>query len=150
MHYYTIKDVAHCLHIAPSTLRYYEKIGILPDINRSPGGIRLYGESDLELLRIVECLKKTGMPLKDIKTFVNLAKSGDSTVNERLKLIKERRIDVEKQMQELGEVLRVLEYKEWYYSVAKAHGTTAVPRDMSDSQIPPEFVAVRNALKDGV
>lgn len=87
---YTIGEMAKLLNIAPSTLRFYDKSGLLPFVERSGGGVRIFKDSDYEWLKIIECLKKTGMPLKDIKAFVLMAMDGDSTIEQRLELIKNR------------------------------------------------------------
>ena len=66
---YTVGEMAKRLGVAPSTLRYYDKEGLLPFVERSSGGIRVFKDSDYEWLNVIGCLKKTGMPLKYIKSF---------------------------------------------------------------------------------
>lgn len=89
--FYTVGEIAKKLNVAPSTLRYYDKEGLLPFVERSDSGIRLFKDSDMEGLRVIECLKRTGMPIKDIKVFMELCQLGDSTINERLQLIDKQR-----------------------------------------------------------
>ena len=98
---YTIGEMAKMLDLAPSTLRYYDKEGLLPFVERSEGGIRLFRDSDYEFLKIVECLKKTGMQLKDIREFIHLVMEGDSTIEARLALFQKQRAEVEKQIAQL-------------------------------------------------
>ena len=76
---YTVGEMAKLMGVAPSTLRYYDKEGLLPFVERSEGGIRVFKESDYEWLKVIECLKKTGMQLKDIRSFILMAMEGDST-----------------------------------------------------------------------
>ena len=76
--------MAKILHVAPSTLRYYDKEGLLPFVERSSGGIRLFKDSDFEWLSMIACMKQTGMP----KTFIDLCMAGDSTISERPNLIR--------------------------------------------------------------
>ena len=64
---YTVGEMAKILHVAPSTLRYYDKEGLLPFVERSSGGIRLFKDSDFEWLSMIECMKQTGMRIKEIK-----------------------------------------------------------------------------------
>ena len=64
---YTVGEIAKMLHVAPSTLRYYDKEGLLPFVERSSGGIRLFKDSDFEWLSMIECMKQTGMPIREIK-----------------------------------------------------------------------------------
>lgn len=79
---YTVGEMASRLGVAPSTLRYYDKEGLLPFVERSDGGFRVFKDSDFEWLQIIECLKKTGMQLSDIKRFVDMAMQGDATIDE--------------------------------------------------------------------
>ena len=83
---YTVGEMAKMLDVPASTLRYYDKEGLLPFVERSPGGIRMFQESDYGWLKIISCLKKAGMPLKDIREYINLALQGDETIEQRLEL----------------------------------------------------------------
>ena len=76
---YTVGQMAKMLGLAGSTLRYYDKEGLLPFVERSSGGIRMFREKDYEWLQIIECLKKAGMSIKDIKKYIVLLQQGDST-----------------------------------------------------------------------
>lgn len=136
---YTVGEMAKKLGVAASTLRYYDKEGLLPFVERSGGGIRMFKESDLEWMRIIECLKKTGMPIKEIKKFVDWCMEGDSTIDLRLELIDSRRAEVLKQMEQMKETLATLDYKHWYYETAKAAGTCDVHKNMRDEDIPERF-----------
>lgn len=145
--YYTVGEMAKKIAVAPSTLRYYDKEGLLPFVERSSGGIRVFKESDYEWLKVIECLKKTGMQLKDIKLFIEMAMQGDETIEQRLELIVKQKQVVEAQISELEETLRTLEFKQWYYTTAKENGTTAVPRNMTLEELPEEFREVRLKLR---
>lgn len=144
---YTVGEMAKRLGVPASTLRYYDKEGLLPFVERSAGGIRMFRDSDYEWLQIIECLKKTGMPLKDIRSFVLMAMQGDETIEARLTLILAQRDAVKKQMAQLQETLDTLDFKCWYYETAKKAGTTAVPRNMTLEELPPQYRAVRNRLR---
>lgn len=93
--------MAKKMGVAPSTLRYYDKEGLLPFVERSGGGIRMFKDEDIEWLSIIECLKKTGMHIKEIKRFIDWCIKGDSTINKRLELIDRRRERVHEQMAQL-------------------------------------------------
>ncbi len=133
---YTVGEMAKKLNVAPSTLRYYDKEGLLPFIERSDGGMRMFKDEDLELLLIIDCLKKTGMSIKDIKTFMDWAQQGDDTINLRLQMFQEQRKLVEAQISQLQDTLDILKYKCWYYETAKAVGTTSIPRAMKTEDLP--------------
>lgn len=144
---YTIGEMAKVLELPTSTLRFYEKKGILPFIERSNGGIRMFTDKDLECLRIVECLKKSGMQLKEIESFIKMTMQGDETINDRLKLFENRKFEVEKQIDELQTTLQTLKYKCWYYSTAKEAGTTAALEKLTIDEIPPEFREIKESLE---
>lgn len=123
---YGIKDVAEKLNLSVSTIRYYDKEGLLPFIDRKESGYRVFNEGDVQLLKIIECMKKTGMQLKDIKKFVDYVKEGDSSLQKRYELFEERRKSVTKQIAELQKSLDLIEYKCWYYKTAVEAGTEMV------------------------
>ena len=81
---YTVGEMAKMLDVPASTLRYYDKEGLLPFVERSPGGIRMFQESDYGWLKIISCLKKAGMPLKDIREYINLAYRAMKRLNSAL------------------------------------------------------------------
>lgn len=144
---YTLGKMAKKLGVAPSTLRYYDKVGLLPFVERSSGGIRLFKDSDYEWLQIIGCLKKTGMKLCDIKSFIEMAMQGDETIDSRLALIIKQKACVKEQLAELEETLLTLEFKEWYYKTAKESGTTDVPKNIPLDELPESFKAVRLKLR---
>lgn len=136
---YTVGEMAKKLNVAPSTLSYYDKEGLLPFVERSDGGIRMFKDEDFEWLHIIECLKKTGMSIKDIKTFIDWCIEGDSTIEQRLQLIDRQREAVQSQITQMQETLKTLDYKHWYYETAKAAGTCKIHETMKPEDIPKEF-----------
>mgnify|MGYP002508274288 FL=1 len=145
--FYTVGEIAKKLNVAPSTLRYYDKEGLLPFVERSDSGIRMFKDSDMEGLRVIECLKRTGMPIKDIKVFIELCQLGDATINERLALIDKQRETVLEQQKQLQETLDTLNYKHWYYETAAKAGTCAVHDLMTDADIPEDLRTAYQRLK---
>ena len=145
---YTVGEMAKLLGISTSALRYYDKEGLLPFVARSPGGMRIFQGQDYEWLKMIECLKHTGMQLKDIRSFIKLAMRGDETIDIRQQLFLQQREVIRQKMAELQEILDTLDFKCWYYETAKAAGTTAVPRNMSLEEIPEPYRAARKKLKE--
>ena len=115
---YTVGEMARFLNVSASTLRYYDKEGLLPFVERSNSGIRMFSDKDYEWLKIIECLKKSGLSIKEIRSYIDMTKRGDDSLEERLQLFEERKKDVERQMRELQETLDLLKYKCWYYEMA--------------------------------
>ena len=144
---YTVGEMAKLLGVTASTLRYYDKEGLLPFVERSAGGIRMFRDKDYEWLKVIECLKKTGMSLKDIHRYIDLAIEGDSTIDERLALFQKQKEILNAKMEELQKTMDMLDYKCWFYETAKAAGTTKVPQNMSYSEIPKEFQDAYQQLK---
>lgn len=143
---YTIGEMAKKIGVAPSALRYYDKEGLLPFVERSEGGIRMFKDSDIEWLNIIECLKKTGMSIKEIKKIIDWCIEGDSTIDKRLALIDKQRKNVILQIRRMRETLALLNYKHWYYETAKAAGTCAIHKEMNFSDIPEEFRAAKENI----
>lgn len=136
---YTVGEVAKQLNVAASTLRYYDKEGLLPFVERSSGGMRVFKDEDLSWLKTIECLKKTGMPIKDIKHFMDCCVEGDSKIDERLSIMESQRDAVIKQMKEMQEMLDMLNYKSWYYETAKKAGTCAVHENILRENVPVKY-----------
>lgn len=123
---YTIAQAAEKSGLSAHTLRFYDKEGLLPYVDRSPSGIRKFKDSDFEWLHVITCMKSTGMPIKKIKEFVDLCMKGDSTLEARLEIIRNHKKDVEKQMSELQKHLETIDYKLGYYEKALEAGSEAV------------------------
>ena len=121
---YTVGEMARLLNVPASTLRYYDKEGLLPFVERSSGGIRMFKDSDYEWLQVIGCLKKAGMSIRDIRQYILLAMQGDSTINERLQMFYAQRERLLEQMDQLQQTLNTLNYKCWFYEQAKERGST--------------------------
>ena len=117
----SIGQVSELFDIPVSTLRYYDKEGLFPRLERS-NGIRRFGEQELELLRIIDCLKKTGLEIKDIKRFVEMVQEGPSTYGERRELFEARKVQAEQEIERMQKALAMVEFKCWYYETAQKDG----------------------------
>ena len=144
---YTIGEMAKLLDIPASTLRYYDKQGLLPFVERSKSGILMFQEKDYEWLKLIECLKKSGLTLSEIKNYIFMAIRGDETIEDRLQLFLNQKEVITQKITELQETLKVVEYKCWYYETAKKAGTVSVPKEMSLEEIPEEHKNTRLRLK---
>ena len=130
---YSIKEVADMMGVTTATLRYYDQEGLLPNIKRV-NGIRVFEDKDFKWLRVLNCLKNTNMPIKKIKEYVELAQKGDSTLEERYKLIEEQKENILEQIKELKYYLKEIEYKEWYYQKSLEAGTEKIMEDLSSNE----------------
>ena len=145
---YTVGEMARLLDVPASTLRYYDKEGLLPFVERSPGGIRMFRDSDLEWLRIIGCMKKAGMSIKDIRQYIELAMRGNDTIDTRLAMFRHQREVLMAQMEEMRHTLATVEYKCWYYETAQASGSIDTPKQMPLEEVPPQFRAIREELQN--
>ena len=123
---YTIKQVADKIGVSVPTLRYYDKEGLFPFIERKKNGTRIFKESDLRSLEIISCMKASGMPIKDIKRYMDMCLEGDSTLEERLDIFLKRKEVIKEQMEELNKTMSVIEHKIKYYEKAIQAGTEDV------------------------
>jgi DNA-binding transcriptional MerR regulator len=128
---YSIGEISEKLNLPKSTIRYYDKEGLLPFVERKESGIRVFAESDVSMLQVIECLKSTGLSIKDIKKFSEWCLKGDQTLQERYELFLESRKKVKEQMAELEKTLELIEHKCWYYETALEAGTESIHKNKS-------------------
>lgn len=122
---YTISEVAEKMGVSVHTLRFYDKEGLLPDVERV-NGRRVFKDKDFGWLRVLNCLKNTGMPLKDIKRYLELCKKGDESLQERMDIMLAQKESIESQIKFLQLNMKELEYKIWYYEEALKAGTEKI------------------------
>ena len=147
---YTIGEMSKKLGIPASTLRYYEKEQLLPCVERTTGGIRMFKESDLEFLNIINCLKKAGVSISGIRDFIALVKQGDASIDARLAFFQREKECVLRQIGELKKTLEVLEFKCWYYTQAKQEGTTKRLAALDPEEFPEPYRKIKFELtQDG-
>lgn len=132
---YTIGQVSELFDIPISTLRYYDKEGLFPDMQRV-AGIRKFSEKELEALRIIECLKKSGLEIKDIKRFMQWCTQGSETYPQRRELFLQQKKHVEEEIQRLNRVLDLLTFKCWYYEQAIQDGNEDRLQAMQPEDMP--------------
>lgn len=108
---YTMKEICEITGLGEHTVRYYDRIGLIPLLERTTSGIRKFSENDLEWLKLICCLKKSGMPLERIKEFMQLCLGGQTTCEERKKLLEEHRECIFHQIADLQNSLNIINYK---------------------------------------
>ena len=118
---YTIGQVSEMFGLPISTLRYYDKEGFFPNLERK-GNIRHFSENELEAIRVIECLKRSGLEIKDIKQFFEWVIAGPSIYEKRKELFEMRKLMVKDEIKKLEKSLAMLEFKCWYYDTAIKDG----------------------------
>ena len=127
---YSIKEIADMMNVTTSTIRYWDSEGLLPNVKRV-NGIRVFEDKDFKWLRVLNCMKNINMPIKKIKEYLELARKGDSTLQERYEMILEQKHILENQINDLRKCLKEFEYKEWYYKTAIEAGTEKVVENVT-------------------
>jgi DNA-binding transcriptional MerR regulator len=106
-----IAEVSVQFDISSDTLRYYEKIGLIPPVKRTAGGIRDYGETDLNWIEFIKCMRGAGLPVDVLIEYVRLAMQGDETIKSRKRILMEQRTQLVARMEEMKKIIDRLNYK---------------------------------------
>ena len=135
---YTIGQVSEMFNLPVSTLRYYDKEGIFPNIQRT-SGIRKFSDREVESLRMIECLKKSGMEIKDIKQFMQWCSEGSSTYGLRHEMFIKQKNAIESEMNRLQKALDMISFKCWYYEQAIKDGNEDNIHSMLPDKLPKDI-----------
>lgn len=135
---YTIGEVSKLFDLPVSTLRYYDKQGLFPNITRI-SGIRKFQDTELEALRVIECLKRSGLEIKDIKQFMDWCVEGASTYPQRKGLFEKQKERLEAEIAHMNQVLDMLKFKCWYYEQAIQDGNEERLKRLLPDQLPEEI-----------
>ncbi len=135
---YTIGQVSEMFGLPISTLRYYDKQGLFPHMERT-SGIRKFGERELEAIRIIECLKRSGLEIRDIKQYMDWCQEGASTYPQRRELFEKQKKTVEAEIEHLSKVLDMIKFKCWFYEQILADGDEIRVRSMLPDKLPEEI-----------
>ena len=138
---YTIGQVSEMFHLPVSTLRYYDKEGLFPNLERS-SGIRRFSDKEIEALRVIECLKKSGVEIKDIKVFMEWCSQGSSTYSQRRDFFLRQKEIAENEIRKMEKVLDMIRFKCWYYEQAIKDGTEERINQMLPDHLPEEIQAI--------
>lgn len=132
---YTIGQVSEMSGLPISTLRYYDKQGLFPEMERV-SGIRKFSDREMEALRVIECLKKSGLEIKDIKRFMDWCVEGASTYPQRKELFEQQKKTVEAEIAHMNRVLDMLKFKCWYYEQAMQDGCEDRVKELIPDHLP--------------
>ena len=132
---YTIGQVSEIFDLPISTLRYYDKQGLFPEMERV-SGIRKFSDREMEALRVIECLKKSGLEIKDIKRFMDWCVEGASTYPQRKELFEQQKKTVEAEIAHMNRVLDMLKFKCWYYEQAMQDGCEDRVKELIPDHLP--------------
>ena len=135
---YSIGEISKMFQLPISTLRYYDKEGLFPHLKRV-NGVRQFSESEIETLRVIDCLKKSGLEIKEIKEYMSLCSLGNTTLKQRKEIFEKQKEEVLQEMEKLQKVLSMLNYKCWYYDQAIEKEDEGYVQALSFEQLPPQI-----------
>lgn len=141
---YTIGQVSQITGLPISTLRYYDKQGLFPNMERI-SGIRNFGDKELETIRIIECLKKSGLEIRDIRQFMDWCQQGAATYPRRKQLFEKQKATVEAEIAHMNRVLDMLKFKCWYYEQAIQDGGEQRLKAMLPDGLPGDIQQLYNS-----
>lgn len=132
---YTIGQVSEMFGLPISTLRYYDKQGLFPNMERL-SGIRQFSDGEIEAIRVIGCLKKSGLEIKDIKKFMNWCVAGPSTYADRRDLFLRQKESLEREIAHMNKAMDMLKFKCWYYEQAMKDGNEDKLKDLIPDHLP--------------
>ena len=106
-----IAEISERHGLTPDTLRYYERIGLIPAVNRNENGIRDYCEVDIRRVEFIKCMRSAGLPIEVLIEYVGLVQQGDRTIDARKEILKEQRQQLINRMKEMNKTLALLDHK---------------------------------------
>ena len=118
----TIREVSEKYGISQDTLRYYERVGMIPPVTRTAGGVRNYTEEDLRWVELAKCMRSAGLPVEAMIEYTRLFREGDATIPARLQLLTGQREALLEQRRQIDETLERLNYKIGRYEKAVETG----------------------------
>lgn len=136
---YTIGEVSKMVNLPIPTLRYYDNEGLLIDTVRDSSGIRKFNDKTLESLRVIECLKKSGLQIKEIKEFMTWCSLGDKTISQRREMFIRQKAHIEQEIKELEDALALIKFKRWYYDEALKEGSEKRVKKLDPHDMPEEI-----------
>ncbi len=140
---YIIGQISTMTNLSISTLRYYDAEGLFPNLNRK-SGIRQFSDRELETIRVIECLKKSGLEIKEIKEIIKMCQEGPKTYKQRKALFDNQKTLVEEKIKKLNKTLDMLNFKSWYYETAIKDGNEEYLKEMIPNNLPSEIQELYN------
>lgn len=139
-----IGEISKLTGLSISTLRYYDKHGLLNNLGRTEGGIRTFSKQNIEALTLINCLKTSGMKISEIKQFMDWCNEGDSSIEKRLNMFYEQEKNINEQIDTLNKSLKLIKFKQWYYETAKKDGTEANVKELDINKMPKNIAKLYN------
>lgn len=140
----SIGEASKLTNLSISKLRYYDEHGLIPALKRTSSGLRKFDDNSLNALNLIECLKKSGMKLKEIKQFMDWCLEGNSTLNQRLEMFYTQEKNILSQIESLQSTLNLIKFKQWYYETAVEHNSEEFVKSMKFEDMPKDIQNLYN------
>ena len=127
---YTIKKVSEMTGLSIPTIRYYDKEGLLPDLQRKESGYRVFSDRDLEAIDLIECFKESGLTIREIRHFMSLVRQGDVTLEERLAIYQMHIARLEEKLTAVQNALEHSRRTLAFYEIAAKTGSEETAKDL--------------------
>lgn len=140
----TVKNMAEMTGLSVHTIRYYLKEGLLPTVGRNEHGVHIFRESDLENFYMIECMKRCGMSIAEIRQYLTwLVEDGDSHIDDFIQIFERQHDKMTEKLAKMQECLDSIEYKLWYYKRAKEEGSISIHSCMEAEDVPERMAKIR-------
>lgn len=138
-HYYSIGEVSEMVGVPSSTIRFYDKKGLLPNVSRSEGGIRRFSQADVNWLHMIESMKLMGMSIAEISELTLLSQQGEDTFEKRRKIVHEKRDEIVKKLEEMEKTLDLINYMCCILDKAVETGSLNLSLDLLEEKLPDDI-----------
>ena len=127
---YTIKKVSEMTGLSIPTIRYYDKEGLLPELQRKESGYRVFSDQDLDAIDLIECFKESGLTIREIRHFMSLVRRGDVTLEERLAIFQTHITRLEEKLAAVQNALEHSRRTLAFYEIAAKTGSEETAKDL--------------------
>lgn len=139
---YTIGELAKKFNIAPSALRYYEKEGLIPGVKRKAS----VEAKDCEVLLLIDCLKQSGMSIKEISHFIELLHAGERTLEDRADILSNLEVKFKEELKRQKQTLKRLQYENWVYRQAVRLGSIEAVEELPSASMPKKLRKIKKKI----
>lgn len=143
---YTIGELAKKFNIAPSALRYYEKEGLIHGVKRKASGAREFEAKDCEVLLLIDCLKQSGMSIKEISHFIELLHAGERTLEDRADILSDLEVKFKEELKRQKQTLKRLQYENWVYRQAVRLGSIEAVEELPSASMPKKLRKIKKKI----
>ncbi len=138
---FTIGEVSEMFDLPISTIRYYDKQHLLPNLKKT-NGIRSFDKDNIEAMRVIQCLKASGLEIREIQTFMELCQEGNKTFAQRKAIFEKRREVLEENIRSLERELDMIKFKCWYYDMAQELEDEEAVKSMIPDELPEDILPI--------